>query len=88
MCEVSCVRPDPELSRVLWPKQMKHITETAADQREHMSLRRVRLGHTVSTCLSTVPSAKNSGFLVSTTTRSKKERQDSLGFPDWNEEKC
>lgn len=31
---------------------------------------------TVSTCLSTVPSAKNCGFLVSTTIRSKKERQD------------
>lgn len=33
---------------------------------------------TVSTCLSTVPSAKNCGFLVSTTIRSKKERQDSF----------
>ncbi len=43
---------------------------------------------TVSTCLSTVPSAKNSGFLVSTTTRSKKQRQDFFGLPDQNEKSC
>lgn len=48
---------------------------------QRVNLRRHTRPLTVSTCLRTVPSAKNSGFLVSTTIRSKNERQESFWLP-------
>lgn len=75
MLEVACISPNAELSCVLFPKQNASLKPAAV---QPVNLREDSFLLTVSTCLSTVPSAKNSGFLVSTTIRSKKERQDSF----------